>query len=112
FATVAAREGHSISLLAPGYSTPSFGAQHGPTSLAELLEVLAGVEADSPHSLVDELPAAIASAPRGTSVFWIGPLGSRDVPRAARLAVESGVILTVLGLDAASFTGPTNDSRW
>ena len=44
-ASLAIREGHSVSLLAPGYSAASFGALRGRSSLGDILEVLAGARA-------------------------------------------------------------------
>src|SRR5262249_51016686 len=108
-ASLAAREGHSVSLLAPGYSSPSLAVQRGALSLSGILEVLAGVEADAERTVAAELPGLIGTIARGTTVFWITPLAPEELLESALLLLNAGIAVTVLGLDSASFGGAGGD---
>lgn len=119
-AALAVERGHGVQLVTPARATGSTPAndrrpphERGPEGLSAILEVLAGVEADSDVSLADELPHHAPELSPGSSLVWITTTADPDLVASARSLTAARLDVTILAVDAASFHGkPGDPAEW
>lgn len=102
-AALVARRGDRIRLVAPGWASWSDRSEAGPMALPQIMETLARLEANGPHSLEHELLTRAQEIPRGSCVFWITPRLGAPLWRAIQALRTAQVRVIVLGLDPTSY---------
>ncbi|MBI3910051.1 MAG: DUF58 domain-containing protein [Armatimonadetes bacterium] len=112
-ATVAARRGDSIRLVAPGWSVWRPSSEPGQRALAGIMETLARLRASAPQGVEHELLQHLGQITAGASVLWITPRLGPPLLQTVGVLQSAHVDVTVLALDPTSYdpNAPALDAR-